>query len=321
MKRAIYFAVISLASCFIGTLIFATLFMFSCNLTMFVTGFPTPVFSLNFFLNGLLATFPLVCLLTQILLILYMVRHPKNQLLALLVYALFSLLFWLLLIPLDLKIMNRYEADALEPRVETLSEGIFRKEENGVFFYSRINREGHADGLFFDTTGFLGSDGGVMPFFDVPVTNESAFPYSDVLIKSSLEPPKLVTYPMAVYSSLLTSALYSVSQGFLAWLSFASMGLALIMLYGFQYLSSWKLANVSCVITGFISILFINYLYYMNIMPAPLKELSLKLSRLLPVKDPFILVINLSFAILICLAGVIMGIYRLRGTSILETEE
>ena len=91
MKRVLYFAVIYAASFLIGTLVFATLFMFSCNLTMFVTGLPGSFFSLDFFLHGVLLSVPLVCVVIQILLILYLIRHPNCQLISFVLYVVFGL--------------------------------------------------------------------------------------------------------------------------------------------------------------------------------------------------------------------------------------
>ena len=321
MKRALYFAVIYLASMFVGTIVFATIFMFSCNLNMFVTGLPVSFFSLHFFMTGTLLSIPLVCILIQILLILYVIRHPGCQILSLIIYAVFGLVSWIFIIPMDLKLISRYESDVVSSRIVASSTGIFRKESNGVYYYTRINEDGTADGLFIDTTGYTGQEGAVVPLFDIPVKNESAFPYSDILIKNSLQPPLLVTYPLSVYNALLTAAQYSASLGFLAWLAFASMGLALLTIYGTQFLSSWKLANVACVITSAFVILFINYLYYMNILPDILKELAEKLSNLTGLKDPLIVLINVIIALLCTGAGIFMGIYRLRGVSIMESEE
>lgn len=321
MKRALYFAIIYIASLLTGTILFATLFMFSCNLSMFVTGLPASFFSLTFFVTGLIITFPLVCVIVQVLLILYSIRHPGHYRISLILYIVLGFASWLLLVPADLKLAARYENNLSQTRVLATSTGVFRKDAGGVIYYSRIDEKGNADGLFIDTSDFQDSDSKVMPFFDVPVKNESAFPYSDILIKNSLRPPKLVTYPLELYSALLTAGEYSASLGFLAWLSFASIGLALLSVFSLQFASSWKLANVAFVITAVISIIIINYLYYMNIMPGVLREISQKLSWLTSAKDPFIILVNLVITLLFSVFGIFMGIYRLNGTYLLEIDE
>lgn len=321
MKRALYFAIIYLASLFVGTILFSTLYMFSCNLTMFVTGLPANFFSLSFFTRGILTTFPLVCVLVQVLLVLYIIRHPRNYRISLILYIVFGLLSWLVFVPADLRLFDRYQPDLGQTRVGQTSSGVFRKEAGGVIYYSRIDENGNSDGLYIDISELQDSDHAVVPFFDVPAKNESAFPYSDILIKNSLEPPKLVTYPLAVYSALLTAGQYSSALGFLAWLSFASIGLALLSVFGLQFASSWKLANVATVIVGVIFIVLINFFYYMNYMPGPLKEISQKLLWSLTIKDPLIIIVNIVIALAFSGFGIFMGIYRLNGTYLLETDE
>ena len=319
MKRILSFIVIYVASILVCTLVFATLFMFSCNLSMFVTGTESSFFSLQFFLNGVLLSLPLSCVLIQVLLVFYLIRHPSQHILSLVFYLVFGAISWLVLVPTDLHLISRYESDLITTRLESSSAGVFRKEESGVFYYSRIDEDGSADGIFFDTTGFSGSEGEVIPFFDMPVKNESAFPYSDILIKNALQPSPLVTYPLAVYNALLTAGAYSASLGFISWLAFASLGLALLAVYGVQFLSSWKLANVISVFVVVLAIVAVNYLYYMNILPAPLKEVAAKLSEFTGAKDPLIILVNLIFAVLLTAFGIFMGIYRY-GTSLSDSE-
>ena len=321
MKRVLSFAAIYIVSMILGTFCFATLFMFSCNLMMFVTGLPASFFSLHYFMTGIFLSVPLVCALIQILFILYTIRHPKNQFVSLVMYLLLGVVSWLVLIPMDLELINRYESDTVSARVEASSAGVFRKEASGIFYFSRIEDDGTADGVFIDTEGALNREGAVVPLFDFTVKNGSAFPYSDILVKDSLQPPELVMYPMQVYSALLTAAQYSASLGFFNWLAFASLGFALLSVYGLQFMSSWKLASVTCAVTAAAVIVFANYLYYMNILPSVFKEVAEKLSELIGVKDPLIVLANLIIAALLAVFGVFMGIYRLRGASVLENEE
>ena len=321
MKRVLYFAVIYVASMLLGTLVFATLFMFGCNLTMLVTGSTTSFYSLHFFVKGILAAIPLVCVLIQVLLVLYTIRHPASHILSWIMYLLLGLLSWLVIIPTDVKLIERYDSGVESFRVTSTSAGVFRKEDSGVYYFSRIGDDGKAEGIFLDTTGFLGHEGTAIPLFDYEAKNESAFPYSDIIIKNSLEPPRLVSYPLAVYDALLTAARYASSLGFLSWLAFASLGLSLLSVYGVQFTSSWKLANVSCVITASAVILFMNYLYYMHLMPPMLKEIAEKLSDLTGHTDSLIVLANLVIAVLLALFGLFMGIYRLRGESVLESSK
>lgn len=321
MKRILSFIIIYIGSLFLSTLLLAVLFMFSCTLTNFVTSLPYSFFSLKFFMSGILLSVPLSCVITQILFCFYAIRHPSNHIISLILYAALGAVSWLLVIPTDLHLISRYEADVVEARVSSSSTGVFRQESNGVYYFSRINEKNEADGIFFDTTGFAKEDDIIVPFFGMSVKNESAFPYSDIIIKNSLQPSLLVSYPLAIYNSLLTVAGYASSLGFLAWLSFASLGLALLCVYGIQFFSSWKLSNVLSLIISVSVIIFVNYLYYMNLIPDSLREVSAKLSEVVSIKDPLIVLINLIFSALLVLSGVFMGIYRLKESTVFESAD
>ena len=363
MKRIISFFLIYIGAMLFLTLGFAILFMFSCNLTSFVTGVSSSFFSLNFFMTGILTSLPLVCVIVHVLLIFYLIRHPSQRIISTVLYAALGVLSWLIIIPADLNLMAHYEKDTVNTRVEKTSAGVFRKEENGVYYYSRIyetpenfitknpskivlykqknpnqqaepkktdlakkdsqkNQMGAlADGIFIDTVGLSNKEEAIIPFFAQPVKNESAFPYSDILIKNSLEPPFLVTYPLAIYNALLTSASYASSLGFFAWLLFASLGLTLLSIYGVQFLSSWKFANVISVIFALVVVVLANYFYYMGVLPDRLKDFSLKLSNLTGIKDSFIVLANLVFSAIFIIFGVFMGIYRFGTENIDSSEE
>ena len=361
MKRVLSFFVIYIGAMVFLTLAFATLFMFSCNLTSFVTGLSSSFFSLNFFMRGILTSVPLVCVIVHALFIFYLIRHPSKKILSTILYAALGALSWFIIIPADLNLISTYEKNSEPTRIEASSPGIFRNEENGVYYYSRIyeNPESFitknpskiilytqknqksdsdaeknlshkhledgkspslADGVFIDTTGLSDNEEAIIPFFGVEVKNESAFPYSDILIKNSLETPFLVTYPLAIYNALLTAASYATSLGFFAWLMFASLGLALLSVYGVQFLSSWKFANVISVICALALVVLVNYFYYMGILPDQLKDFSTKFANLTGLKDSFIVLVNLIFSAIFIIFGFFMGIYRF-GTASDDTDE
>lgn len=319
MKRALSFIIIYVASMTAGSLLLATLFMCSCNLTMLVTGLRSFFFSPQLFLTGLLTSFPLVCVLTHILLVLYVIRHPAKKIVSLILYAALGAVSWLVLIPADLHLISRHENDIVSTRTDASSAGFFRAEDNGIVYYSRVG-DGTADGLFIDTVGVKSQENKVVPFFNAPIKNDSAFPYSDILIKNSLRPPLLVAHTLAVYSSLLAVARHSHSLGFFAWLAFASVGLALLSVYGLQSASSWRLANVIFVMCATFAILALNYLYYQNIMPDALRDAAAKLAEFTGAKDSLVIIINLFISAVFIVSGVFMGIYRY-GTAVSDSED
>ncbi len=293
-----------------GTILFATIFMLGSDLTTVVSGQNITFFSVPFFITGVQMAFPLVSIFAGLLLILYLIRHPGNQILSLITYAALGILTWGLFIPIDLSALETSEVSIKDYRKKVTSPGVFRKEESGVFFYTKVDDNGYADGVFIDINGFSSQEGNIVAFENLKTNNDNAFPYSDILIKESIEPPEFVTYPLAVYNALLTAALNSFSKGIAEWLCFATMAFALLAVYSIQFLSSWKLTSALSVITGGAVIIFINYFYYIDFFPKALKDFSSYISGFIPATNPIIAFINIVLGILLILYGIVMGIYR-----------
>lgn len=310
MKKALNIILIYIISCVIGTVLLAALFMLNMDLMSYVTDTKPSLFSLEYFLYGLSISFPFAASFAIISVIFFMVRSMKNQFPCLLAYILTGAFTWLLFIPFSLKSVSSFEAQNINPRVNETSSGIFREGEAGIFYYSRILEDNKADGIFIDTDGQLESKNGIEMFYDEAVNNEDAYPFSDVLIKNSMQPPKYVTYPLAVYTALLTAAENMNSQGFLEWLCFATLGLALLSVYGVQFFSGWKLFSVFSVIIISILIVFINYFYYMGFFPPSLMSIDSMLS-VFPGKNPLIVLINILITLVLAIYGTFMGIYRI----------
>lgn len=296
--------------CVFGTAILATLFMFNADMMSYVTDVPSSLYSLDSFLCGLCISFPVVGAASLVSIILFMIRNRKGQLASLATYICLGLLTWLVFIPVSLGLFSKFEAKETSLRVTKTSAGLFREDASGVSYYSRILENGNADGIFIDVSGLLGEGGKLSSFYDLPVTNDSAYPYSDILIKNALQPPKYVTYPIALYSSLIIVAANTNYSGFFSWLLFASLGLALLSTYGVQFFSSWRLASAFSVIASQILIVFVNYFYYMGYFPSGLRQLNARLSDFVSFENPLILLINFLIAAVLLFYGLAMGIYR-----------
>lgn len=321
MKKVLTIVLIYILTCVFGTAALGLLFMFNLDMLKYVTDAPATFFSLDAFLYGLSVSFPLVGIAVLVAIVLLMIRDKTHQIPGLITYAVLGLLTWLVFIPFSLTQLSSYETDNIELRVERTSPGVFREDSRGVFYYSRILESGNADGIFIDTNDFTGKAGNVITFYDAPVSNASAFPYSDILIKKSLQPPKFVTYPISFYSVLLIAAEHMNSTGFLGWLSFATLGLALLSVYGVQFYSSWKLSSALSVLITVIAIIAVNYFYYMDMIPQALKQFGKMLSEFTDADNPLIVVINVIMSGILILYGVAMAVYRFRKVEVSVTGE
>ena len=316
MKKALTLLLIYFLICLLGTSALATLFMFNADSMHYVIDVPSSLFSLETFLYGMSIAFPLVSIASLVSLVLIMVRNQKNQLPCFITYIILSALTWIVFIPFSLTQLSVYDSAEHEQTEQKTSAGIFRPDSNGILYYSRVLENGNTDGIFIDSSGYLGQEGNIISFYDSPVRNSQAYPYSDVLIKNALQPPLTVTYPLSLYISLLTSALHYNESGFLAWLCFASLGLAFASIYSFQYFSEWKLSSALSVLIAAAFIIFINYFCYMDYLPAALKQFGKMLSDFTSAENPLVIVLNLITAIVFSIYGIIMKIYRLKKTEV-----
>lgn len=311
MKKALTIILVYILICVLGTAALAVLFMFNADMLSYVTDLPSKLFSIGEFLYGVALSFPLICCVALFSVVLLMARNRENQILSFIVYLCLGALAWLFFIPFSLGFLSDLNSknEGRDLQRQTTSAGIFRKDDSGVYYNSRILQDGNADGIFIDTSGFS-EDGEIVSYYDSPVNNDAAFPYSDILVKNALEPPKYVTYPLEVYTSLLTAAENSNSKGVFSWLFFASLGLALLATYGLHYFSSWRLCSVLSVAVGQILVVFLNYFYYMGFIPSGLKELESMISKVVPADNSLIFVTNFLVAVLFAVFGIVMGIYR-----------
>ncbi len=311
MKTAISFIFSFILMCVVGTVFAGLLFMAGIDLKYLVAGQPLSLFSLEFFLRGVFFTFPLICVIAQLLLILYIIRHPAEHLIPFLMFVIIALVSWLILIPCDMQLADTYSKKAhVEDKYVQLSTGYFREEVGGVYYYTRILPDGTADGVFLDVNGSSARKSGIFPFYGTSVTNAAAQPYADVLVKKAVQPSEVIAYPMEVYSSLIENALSSWQAGFGAWFTFATLGLALLAVYGLQFFSSWRLLNSFLIVLAGLSIAFLNYLVYSEkFFPDFVGGLSEHIS-FLSSTNPFIVLLNFVIFILFAAFGIVMGIYR-----------
>lgn len=312
MKKAFHIILIYLLVCVFGTAALAALFMFNLDLMSYVADVPSKLFSLNSFLFGICVSFPFAAALSLVAAVFYTIKKPGSQIAGLVSYVVLGALTWLVLIPVSVKKVSDFESSesGIHFQAEKTSSGLFRKDAGGVFYYSRILDNGNADGIFIDTSGYVGGKEKIKSFYDSPVNNESAYPFSDVLIKNSLKPPKYVTYPLEIYTSLLTAAENSEKSGVLGWLFFASFGLALLSVYGTQFFSSWRICSALYVIIISVFVVFMNYFYYMGFLPSFLTQFDALFKKTFSAENAFIVFLNLLISVILILLGIFMGIYR-----------
>ena len=216
-----------------GTLAAAFIFMICCNLTLLVCGESFAFFNWDFYIRGLLISLPLICVIVLALMIVYGLRHKKNPVIRLAVYVVSGLIVWLILIPSSFTLLHKYEEKyAKTYEVPFLSPGFFRPESGGVFYFSRVQEDGKADGLYIDLTGITGEKGSVVRFSN------------------------------SIYSVLRDKAQAAWNDSFAHWLLFLCLALALGSCIAFENFSAWSLIDALAAFFTGLLVCVVNWAYY-----------------------------------------------------------
>ena len=310
MKRLFKAITLYFSFCIFGTLIAAVFCMLCMNVTNLVIGTRLPLFSMPLFIKALFLSFPVVAILALLLLVLYFIRHNIHSVLSLLVYVALGALTWGFLTPQTLRLSLSYDMRfAITNSV--VSPGYFREEDNGlVYYWASVAEDGTGEGFFIDLYGIYGKAGAVYSLEHAEVVKKAQSVFADALVDSAIKTPKVVSSPLAVYLHLLYQGRDAVSRGYIAWLCFASLGLTLLALYAFGWLSAWRLLNAFIVMIAGVGVVFLNYLLTTHARLAALSELWL--TKLGAIADILSLstCVNLLLALLFVLIGIIRHFTR-----------
>ncbi|HPX25558.1 MAG TPA: hypothetical protein PLG87_02025 [Treponemataceae bacterium] len=263
MKSSLFLLVVFTILCIAVTLFCAFGYVLVDGCTHMAAGTSLSFFSLDVFLNGIIMCFPFAAGFSCMGMIFYMIRHPSAPLLSVAVYFVIGVAVWAFLVPQALRIEQMGLFKSLNVRTENrLTEGYFRPSEYGVFYYSKINSQNIAEGVYIDTTGASGSMSPISRFTNLQLAPTGNEFFADPLFASSAKITVIIEHIITFAKVMRIEALKAVKKGFFSYLSFASIGLALLSLIGIKSMSSWKLLNLSFVIILYVVICRINLLIY-----------------------------------------------------------
>ena len=263
MKSSLFLLIVFTIICIAVTLFCAFAYVLVDGCAHMAAGTSLSIFSLDVFLNGIIICFPFTAAFSCMGMIFYMIRHPSSPLLSVAVYFVIGISVWIFLVPQALRIEQMGLFKSLNVRTESrLTEGYFRPSQYGVFYYSKISPQNIAEGVYIDITGSSGSKGQVSPFSNLQLAPTGNEFFADPLFASSAKITVIIEHIITFAKAIRTEAFKAVKKGFFYYLSFASLGLALLSLIGVKSMSSWKLLNLSFVIILYVVICRINLLVY-----------------------------------------------------------
>ena len=312
-----------------GTLAAAFIFMICCNLTLLVCGESFAFFNWDFYIRGLLISLPLVCVIVLALMIVYGLRHKKNPVIRLAVYVVSGLIVWLILIPSSFTLLHKYEEKyAKTYEVPFLSPGFFRPESGGVFYFSRVQEDGKADGLYIDLTGITGEKGSVVRFSNSIIDADFSGQFADSIIRDAVKLPFVILAPLELYSVLRDKAQDAWNDSFAHWLLFLCLALALGSCIAFENFSAWSLIDALAAFFTGLLICVVNWAYYKGYLFSSVTGKWNELIGDTPVTggffnsiihspDLFISFVNFIIFVLLTLTGILLFIFK----SKTETED
>lgn len=323
MKSAFSMIVYYLVATVVGCIAFASIYMVCCDLTLLVAGETLNFFEFSFFVKGLITVFPLVVSISLGLIVLYGLRHRENHFFRLVTYVLLGALTWLILIPFNFNLEKKYgERFDKNFEVSFLSPGFFRREAGGVFYFSKVDEQGLADGLFVDLTGITGAQGSVMRFEKSPIDEDFSGIFADSLVRDAVKLPFVIVAPLEVYSTIVLKAKEAWARGYGYWLGFLTFALALLSVLALQYVSKWRLVNALLILFSAGLILVLNYAYYRGFIlfnlskswAAYFSSIAMGktgvLQNLFEYEDPLLAIINLSIFVILLIAGIFLYIFN-----------
>ncbi len=255
MKNAFFmvfvFIILTIATAFVSTVAISLIHL---SFSM-VAGENLSFVNFTLFFQVLIKALPFCLVFACLGLIFYFIRHPKTPILSTLLYFLIGFSIWLFAIPWMLSLPYAQKPLVSENDARGLSEGFFRESRSSIEYIAKIFPEGGAEGVRIDTS----SSGHIESvFFEEDVLEADQAFYADPLFEKTIELPPVLEVLKAFFSFAQREAIKSLARGYFFYLMFASFGLAILTLFFVRNISSWKLINISIVVTLFVFICKIN---------------------------------------------------------------
>ena len=342
MKASLKLILLFFAICLFGSLVVGALVVLGLDLRVLVAGSSRIPFSAAFFLRGLLTSLPAVSVCALLLVVFYMVSHPAKSVLVVITYLLLGALTWGVIVPVSARLSGYYDRITFDwigtAGGEDLTPHYFRTYNGNVYYYARVfrfseaSRDMYGEGLMIDLTGIRGKVGAIYSFKTSVVIRDSDGQFNDVIFKEAARMPPLVAVPVKMYMTLFSAAGKAVWSGVVAWVAFASLGLALLASAWLVSLSSWRFLKVFFISVSELAIILLNYIVYAHLLFADLaascRELFVRIgmgaphvfSGMVDVIEPLALFVNVACIIVLCVLGLLGRRFAARNAYLSVTE-
>ena len=298
-----------LAVCIIGLLVCGLVFMIYSLCTTMVIGQSSVAFSGQLFFSGILFFLPIVIIISGMFLLLSMIRHNTNNLSCYIVYAVLLIFSWLVLIPSACNnVLSVQSYKNISDIDLDMSSNYFINYGNDVFYFSKIDNDEGASGVLMDT----GTED-VYTFEGAVLSDDYEEYFADNLVKSYVDTPFFLKYFVNYYKIFYQTLLDTAKKGYGAWLSFATLGLALISIVGVKGINKYPLLNALNIVYLTLIIISFNVLGYQTSFMTPMvkgaNDFLSKIGSLGNLPNPFIFLCNIVITIFMTVMGVLKLVY------------
>ena len=224
-------------------------------------------------------------------------------------FIILSCLTWGLLVPL----LGHYEGKILYNTKDSsrmLSGGYFRECDDKVYYFT----DDYNANPYIDTTAVIidtNTEGTVeiekiKPSRDFILFRDSA-PYSDILLKKTFNESEGQSF--ISFSLIMEHALIAFSKGWTFWLSFLSLGLLIMSLYGTADLFRWRLLNTGFLMLMTFAVFAAHTLYFHPVFTSfrrqhiNNKAFFVFLSKFMD--DPLLVLANVTLSLVFIIIGIV----------------
>lgn len=296
-----FFLILEVSALVFGELVFVMYY----NVQHLVAGNSTSFFSLAIFVAGFFTVFPIVVVLTPLLLTFYRLRHSGGGVLPVVMYFILCAAMWTVFYPTFIRMKNKTSRTL--PEVQTkLTSNYFREVGENNFFILENADEKNARGIVIDKTK---TDTSIISYanFSSEDLQTVSFPFHDSLISQTVE--KFPSWIQEGFFATASRAEYALRAGFKKWLGFLSFALALTAVYMLTFVSEWRLVNVAYFLIVEAGVFALNTLYYSD-FANQFRNLQLPFfgNIFISVDEPFLVLLNLAIAGLCFIIGVLASL-------------
>ena len=286
-----------------GTFIGAVVYMVYRVCTTLVAGQAVHAFSAKLLVEGVLVILPMILGFSIMLMAFYLTRHPSRKILSVIVYVVLSLATWYAILPPVLHAAESHFSNSyVKVSDSILSPGFFRESYPYVFYYSGVNSTNTAQGLVFEMTSDLQQ---VYTFSDVQLAQASGG-FADPLIGETIAMPSVMHRMLSWYKGLIRGAFRANDAGYLSWVFYASMGIALCSVLGLCRVSKWRLLNMNAILYASAGITVYNYLLVAtDVLASPSQLVAGWFKNLTFIQNPLQVLLNLFVALVFLIVGII----------------